>query len=104
MKPRSIPVVPLAELTHGQEADVFVLMTGKEESLTRDGKKYFRVTFRDSGREVSFPIWNDAPLADDCRQAWTPGCFYKLRATYRDTSFGPQLDIHRIREAIEGDA
>lgn len=103
-KPRLIPVVPLSEMSHGQEADLFVLMTAKEEQLTRDGKTYYRVAFRDAGREVSFPIWNDAPLAEDCRQAWTPGRFYKLRATYRETTYGPQLDIQRIRETTAGDA
>ena len=59
----------LASAVHGirrmdlllrKTADHFAVM---ETMTTRDGKPYFRVTFRDEKREVSFPIWGDAPLA-----------------------------------------
>jgi 3'-5' exoribonuclease len=93
----------LAELTNGQEADFFALLSAKEELMTRDGKPYFRVTFRDAGREVNFPVWNDAPLATACRQEWSVGNFYKMRATYRETNYGPQLDVRRIRPVNEED-
>jgi 3'-5' exoribonuclease len=99
-----MPVVALSEMVPGQEADLFVLMTAKEELTTRDGKPYFKVGFRDAGREVSFPIWDNSPWAVDCRNDWTPGVFYKLRAVYRETSYGPQLEIRKIREAVESDA
>jgi 3'-5' exoribonuclease len=62
------------------------------------------VGFRDGSREVSFPIWGDSPWAVDCRDRWTPGVFYKLRAVYQETSFGPQLEIRKIREAVEADS
>jgi 3'-5' exoribonuclease len=103
MAARSIPIVTLAECRPGQEVDLFLLLVGKEELLTRDGKPYVRVTFRDREREIGFPLWADHPLADDCRLAWTPGTFYKLRAIYRETNYGPQLDIQRIREVRPGD-
>lgn len=103
MAARAMPIVPLCEMVHGQEADLFVLMTAKELLSTREGKPYYRVAFRDAGREVSFPIWDNAPLASDCRDAWTPGVFYKIRAVYRETNFGPQLDIQMIREATDAD-
>lgn len=93
----------LAGLTNGQEADFFALLSAKETLTTRDGKPYFRVTFRDAKREVSFPIWGDSPLAGACRDEWTLGEFYKLRATYRETNYGPQLDIRRIRSVNEED-
>jgi 3'-5' exoribonuclease len=86
-----------------QEADLFVLMTLKEQLTTRDGKPYFKVGFRDARREVTFPVWANSSLAIDCRDHWTPGKFYKLRAVYRESNFGPQLDIRKIREAIEAD-
>jgi 3'-5' exoribonuclease len=104
MSPKSIPIVPLSEMVPGQEADLFVLMTAKEELTTRDGKPYFKVGFRDARREVSFPIWDNSPWAVDCRKDWTPGVFYKLRAVYRETSYGPQLEIRKIRETVEADA
>ncbi|HTU23966.1 MAG TPA: HD domain-containing protein [Pirellulales bacterium] len=101
---RSKAPVALSEMTAGQEADLFVLMTLKEELTTRDGKPYFKVGFRDFAREVSFPIWNDSPWSVDCRTQWQPGTFYKLRATYRETNFGPQLEIRKIRPVCEADA
>jgi 3'-5' exoribonuclease len=91
-------------MSPGQEADLFLLMTAKEELKTREGKPYFRVAFRDAGREVSFPIWDNSPWAADCREQWTAGVFYKVRATYRETAYGPQLDIRKIRQVVDGDA
>ncbi len=93
----------LAELTHGQEGDFFALMTAKEEHTTKDGKPYFRVGFRDAGREVNFPIWNDAPLANACREEWQVGLFFKMRAQFRETNYGPQLEIRKIRLVNDDD-
>ena len=93
----------LSELASGDEADFFALLTTKETLTTRDGKPYFRVTFRDAQREVSFPIWNDASFAVECRDAWSPGEFYKLRAVYRETNYGPQLEIRKIRPVAKAD-
>jgi 3'-5' exoribonuclease len=104
MPPRAMPIVALSEMTNGQEADLFALMTSKEQLTTREGKPYFKVAFRDAGREVTFPIWGDSPWAEECRDRWTPGVCYKLRAVYRETNFGPQLEIRKIREAAEADA
>ena len=102
--PSPMPIIALSAILPGQEADLFVLMTAKEELNTRDGKPYFKVGFRDGGREVAFPIWDDSPWADDCRDDWTPGAFYKVRAVYRETNYGPQLDIRKIREVCDADA
>ncbi len=99
-----MPLVPLCEMVPGQEADLFVLMTAKEQLTTREGKPYFKVAFRDRGREVSFPIWDNSPWAAECQKRWNPGVFYKVRAVYRETNYGPQLDIRKIREVIEADA
>lgn len=101
---KAVAIVALSELVHGQEADLFALLAVKEELTTRDGKPYFKVTFRDHAREVCFPIWNDSTWALECRERWRPGLFYKLRAIYRDTNFGPQLDIKKIRETIPADS
>ena len=103
MATRPTSIVALADMIHGQEADLFVLMTGRDELKTRDGKTYYKVAFRDARREVSFPIWADSPWAEDCRKQWNPGAYYKLRATYRDTTYGPQLDIRKIREVTDSD-
>jgi 3'-5' exoribonuclease len=99
-----MPLTPLCELIDGQEADFFALLTSKEELTTKNGKPYFKVGFRDAGRELSFPIWEDSPWAAECRDGWAPGAFYKLRALYRETSYGPQLEIRKIREVTDADA
>jgi|GEM_PF-6455161 len=93
----------LSELAHGQEADFFALLTTKEELTTKDGKPYFRVSFRDAGREVNFPIWGDSPWATACRDGWNTGDFFKVRAQYRETNYGPQLEIRKIRLVSEED-
>jgi 3'-5' exoribonuclease len=100
----SVQVIALSAMTNGQEAEIFVLMTAKEELTTRDGKPYFKVGFRDQGREVSFPIWSDSAWAADCRDAWQPGKFYRVSAVYRETNYGPQLDLRHIRETNAADA
>jgi 3'-5' exoribonuclease len=97
-------VVPLSELAEGQEADFFALLSEKQELTTRDGKPYFRVSFRDARREVGLPIWADSPLATACRNEWAVGEFYKLRAKVQQTNFGPQLEIRRIRAIEKSDA
>jgi len=74
MGQKSLPIaeciVTLCELTDGQEGEFFALLSEKQELKTRDGKPYHRVTFRDSKRDVSFPIWYDSPLAEICRIHW----------------------------------
>ncbi len=104
MSTKPTTIVPLSQLAAGQEADLFALLSAKEELTTRDGKPYFKVAFCDSAREVSFPVWNDSTWAIDCRENWRLGTFYKLRAVYRETSYGPQLDIKKIRAIIDADA
>lgn len=99
----AVRCMPLSELVEGQEADFFALLSDKEERTTKDGKPYYRVTFRDAAREVSFPIWSDSPLAEACRAQWAPGQFYKLRAVLRQSNFGPQLEIKRIRPVEDAD-
>ncbi len=101
---RAKSVVRLSEMTPEQEGDLFVLMTLKEEHTTREGKRYFKVGFRDAEREVVFPVWDNSPFAAPCRDEWTPGRFYKLRAVYRQTPYGPQLDLRKVRETCPADA
>jgi len=101
--PMGTTVLALCELADGQEADFFALLAQKEELQTKDGKPYHRVTFRDARREVGFPIWSDSPLAESCRSEWSPGSFYKMRAVFRQTKYGPQLEIKKIRLVEDGD-
>ena len=40
MTTKTLPTMQLGEMADAQEADLFVLMTAKEELTTRDGKPY----------------------------------------------------------------
>lgn len=100
---RAKSIVRLSEMVPDQEGDLFVLMTLKEEHTTREGKRYFKVGFRDADREVVFPVWDNSPFAIACRDQWMPGRFYKLRAVYRQSSYGPQLELRKVRETCPAD-
>jgi len=56
MPTKVLPIVPLAELAPGQEADVFALLYLKEELRTKDNKPYYRVGFRDATREIAHNV------------------------------------------------
>ena len=103
MAARSVSMIPLSQVLEGQEADMFVLLAAKSEGTTRDGKPFWRVTFRDAGREVSFPVWNDSAFSDACKSEWKVGACYKVRAVLTETKFGPQLDIRKIRPVAPED-
>ena len=78
---RTVPILRLSEMLPDQEGDFFALLSSKEEMTTRDKTAVLpTVGFRDADREVSFPIWANSPWAAVCREEWTPGEFYKLRA------------------------
>ena len=96
-------IVPLHELEPNQEADVFALLAEKELTRTKEGKPYYWVTFRDAHRAVRFPVWSDTVIYREIK-AIKPGTCCKLRAIYRITSFGPQLEIHKIRITEDADA
>ena len=103
MKKPPIPVVQLSKLEPGHECDVFALLAEKEMLTTRDGKPYIRVNFRDAVREIKFPIWSDTAIFEDCKQNWEAGEFYKLRAVYKISHYGPQLEIRKIRLVTDAD-
>ena len=95
--------VALIDLNDGDEADLFLLLSSVEELKTRDGKPYLKITLRDATREVSFPIWSDTPWYADFHDHWSAGEFFKVRGTFRETDYGPQIDIRKIRPIEEAD-
>jgi len=95
-------IVPLHELEPNQEADVFALLAEKEFTKTKEGKPYLWVTFRDAKKAFKFPVWSDTAIYKDIK-AIKQGTCCKLRAVHRVTSFGPQLEIHKIRITEEAD-
>ena len=100
--PSSATVV-LSQMENNQEGDFFALLAEKELRQTKSGKPYLMVAFRDTFRVVRFPVWSDVPIYKEFKPL-KPGTFCKLRAVFRITKYGQQLDIRQIRQVNEGDA
>jgi 3'-5' exoribonuclease len=96
-------VMRLADLQPGQQADCFVLLAAIDRGSTRDGKPYFRATFRDNRRTATAMIWHDGAFFADCTQSWKPGNFYKVRGKYLENQYGPQIELDKVREVTAGD-
>ncbi len=97
------PIVPLGEMQPGQQADCFALLVAKDKAKTRDGKPYFRVSFRDPKRKATAMIWNDSPWFAKCESVWSVGEFYKLRCTFSESQYGPQIELDRVRSVEPND-
>ncbi|MDO4628947.1 MAG: HD domain-containing protein [Planctomycetia bacterium] len=96
-------ILKLSQLINGQDADIFAVLTVRDKMTASNGKPYWRVTFRDDTKEISFPIWENTSLFPLCEQDWAVGVHYKLRAMYVEDRYGGKLDIRRIRPAVEAD-
>lgn len=96
-------LVRLADMRPDQTGDCFVLLVSRERGTTRDGKPYFRVTFRDAARTASSMIWSDGGFFAECERDWKPGTFYKIRCRYSESNYGPQVEIDRIRVVTQAD-
>lgn len=96
-----MPLIPsivlLSDLVAGEQGDCFVLLASKERAQTRDGKPYYRVAFRDAQRTATSMIWSDTGWFPECEAKWAVGEFYKLRCSYSESQYGPQIEIDRIR-------
>jgi 3'-5' exoribonuclease len=92
-------VFKLHELVPGQGlADCFALLVEKAKLATRDGKVFFRCTFRDRRRTVTCAVWSDAVLFEDCENHWTAGQIYKLRCLFSEhEKYGPKIEVMAIR-------
>jgi 3'-5' exoribonuclease len=95
----------LGELTPGQYADFFALLSEKTRGVTREGKAYYACRFQDARRAASFMVWGDGPWYEACEHDWQVGQFYKLRAVYAEHErYGPQLtEVVAIRPVAEAD-
>ena len=98
------PPLKLSQMAVNQSGDFFALLEKKDSATTKDGKPYFRVSFRDAGRSASVMVWHGTPHFVDCESCWKEGVFYKLRARYFENQYGPNLEVERIRPVDETDA
>jgi len=98
------PLVRLHELTPGQFADCFALLSERTRGATRESKPYYTCRFRDARRIVAFMAWADGGLFEVCEQEWRVGQFFKIRGTYGENErYGPQIEIQQIRSVIDAD-
>ena len=100
----SSEILRLFEMTPNQSGDLFAMLAAKEQSQTKDGKPYYRATFRDAKRKATSMIWSDHGCFPDCDENWQVGTFYKIRGKFTENNYGPQIDIERIRPVEAGDA
>jgi len=94
----------MAELRHGQVADFFAQLIQKESVLKRDGRPYFSLVFRDAARDVRAAIWEGGPLENECRETWSVGEFYKIRARFDESMLGGSIRIERLRPVAPKDS
>ncbi len=100
---QEIRVIRLSEFTPGQLGDCFALLVAKDRTKSRDGKPYYRASFRESRRTVTAMIWSDSAWFSECETRWQIGKFYKLRCRFTESQYGPQIELDRIREVQEAD-
>jgi 3'-5' exoribonuclease len=48
-------------------------------------------------------VWRDSAFHDACKDHWQVGQYYKVRAVYSQSKYGPQLDIRKIRPVTPED-
>lgn len=103
-------VTTLAELTAGEEAECFLLLAARDKATTRDGKPFYRTTFRDRvgpenapGKSVTAMVWSDSAWFPACDGEWTTGDFFRVRCKYEETKYGPQIELKSVRPATEED-
>ncbi|MCS6978418.1 MAG: HD domain-containing protein [Gemmatales bacterium] len=98
------PITPLHALSPDVLSDTFAVLVERTRSQTRDGKPFYTCRFRDKLRTVTCMIWADSPWFAACEKEWKEGTCYKLRVIYGEHSrYGPQIEIHNIREATSAD-
>lgn len=93
----------LSAMEPQQHGDCYVLLAAKERSKTKEGRPYYRVTFRDAHRAASAMIWSDGGWFADCDERWKVGEFYKVRCRYFENQYGPHLEIEKIRPVEDAD-
>jgi 3'-5' exoribonuclease len=99
-----LPLVRLSDLTPGQFADFFALLSQRIKGETRDGKPFYTCRFRDARRTAAFMVWADGGWYEICERDWHVGQFYKVRAMYGEHDrYGPQIDIQNIRPVVDTD-
>ena len=98
------PIVKtLSDMNASSPGDCYAQLVEVERRLTKDGNPYYKTSFRDSKSSAQAILWRENRLFNECEQFWKVGRFYKIRGLVRNTNYGRQLDILRIREVTRDD-
>ena len=102
---KSKPILArLSDLTSGQYADFFALLSERSKGATRENKPFYTCRFRDARRTATLMVWADSPTFAACESVWQPGLCYKIRGTYGEHErYGPQIEVERIRAVNDAD-
>jgi 3'-5' exoribonuclease len=87
----------LGDLEPGQYADFYALLIERSKESTREGKPFLVFKFRDARRIASVTVWSDAENYEQVAEEWEVGQCYKLRGTYAESKYGPQIHLLQIR-------
>lgn len=98
------PLVRLSDLTSGQHADFFALLSERIRNSTREGRPYYTCRFRDARRSATYMVWADTTWYEPCECEWREGQVYKIRGSYTEhDKYGPQIDVQNIRPVSDAD-
>ncbi|MCF8354109.1 MAG: HD domain-containing protein [Melioribacteraceae bacterium] len=90
----------LIDIQVGEQISQFFILTKVEKKLTRAGKPYLNLMFRDKSAEVTAKMWDNF---EDFEKTVSDGSIVKVAGTIEDFQGQKQVKIDKIRLAIPSD-
>lgn len=99
----SLPIVPLSQLQHGQEAICFAALVRKDVGTDKHGNPFVKCHFRDRYVERVAPLWWSNAFREQAEH-WREGDAFRIRAKgLMLVKFGFQLELVDIRPVAPED-
>ncbi len=90
----------IKELTVGETTDIFLLIKHAETKVGSTNKKYIDLVLCDHSGEMNAKIWDHSPEAE---QMYQSNVLIKARGVVKEWNGQPQLNIDKLRVAVEAD-
>ncbi len=90
----------IKELSVGETTDIFLLIKHAECKVGSTNKKYIDLVLCDQTGEMNAKIWDHTPEAEQMYQA---NVLIKARGVVKEWNGQPQLNIDKLRVAVEAD-
>lgn len=90
----------IKELTVGETVDIFLLIKRAECKVGSTNKKYIDLVLCDSSGEMNAKIWEHTPESE---QMYQSNVLIKARGVVKEWNGQPQLNIEKLRVAVEAD-